>query len=102
MRVRVSVLMTFMAMLVIKIVFMVTAEMDVEFCSGDLRLLRAGDVQVPAVKLHFFQFGLQLFGANAEVNEGADEHVATDAAEDVEIQGFHLHYLPAGETRALI
>ena len=69
---------------------MVMAEMDIKFDSADLRLLGAGGVQMPAFEAQFFQLGLQPFGFNAEVDESADKHVAADAAEDIEIQGFHL------------
>lgn len=78
-----------MVMLVTVFMVMVMTEMDVKFDSADLRFLRAGDMQVPAIELQLFQFGLQAVGIDAKVDERADEHIAADAAEDVEIQGFH-------------
>ena len=37
-----------------------------------------------------FQFTFKLSGFHAQVEQRANQHVAADAAEDVEVKGFHL------------
>ena len=93
MRMGVSVFVALVFMLIVIVlvsVVMVVTEMNIKFNSTDLRLLCASDVQVISFEVQFFQLSLQAVGVNAEVDERADEHIAADAAEDVEIQGFHL------------
>ena len=65
-------------------------QMDVKFHACDAGLLLARDVQVITVELQFLQLALQPAGIRAEVNQRADEHVAADAAENVEIKCFHF------------
>ena len=64
-------------------------ETHIKLDSGDVRLLSARDAQAPAVELELFQFALQSVSIDAKVNHRADEHVAADAAEDVEIKRGH-------------
>ena len=83
---------TMMMMLVRVVVrmFVVIRQMHVEFHAFDAGFLFARDVQVVAVELQFFKFVLQLVRVRAQINHRADEHVAADAAEDVEVKRFHL------------
>src|SRR5438046_9850963 len=64
-------------------------EQHVEFHAGDVGFLSAGDADVPSVELEFFQFLLQCPGIDAKIEHGAEEHVAADAAENVEVQCLH-------------
>src|SRR5438067_1463746 len=67
-------------------------ERHLEFQAGDVRLLSAGDADLPSVEPEFFQFLLQCPGIDAKIEHGAEEHIAADAAENVEIQCLHkLH-----------
>src|SRR5208282_3071771 len=68
----------------------VMAEMDVEFCAFDLGAFGAGNMEVVAVQVHLFQFGFEMGKIEADVEERADEHVAADAAEKIEIECFHI------------
>ena len=71
-------------------VFVIVRQMHVEFHAFDAGFLFARDVQVVAAKLQFFQLAFQLVRVRAQINHRADEHVAADAAEDVEIKRFHF------------
>jgi len=75
------------------VMIVVVREVDIELDAGDAGLLRFGDVQVVAVELELFQFARELVGIHAKVNECGDKHVAGDAAEGVEVKGFHLPML---------
>ena len=46
-------------------------------------------MKVVAVELEFLQLALQLFGVHAEIEQRGDEHVARDAAKNVEVKRFH-------------
>ena len=67
--------------------------MHVEFHAADTHLLSPRHVQMPVFELELTQLPLQGTRVNAKINQRADEHVATDAAEDVEVEGFHYHQL---------
>jgi hypothetical protein len=75
--------------MVVVIMLMVMTEVDVKFDAADLGFLTAGNVRVPAFEAKFFQFSLESAGVNAKVEQRPNEHIAADAAEDVEIEGFH-------------
>jgi hypothetical protein len=67
----------------------VMREVDIKLHADDGGFLSPRDVQVIAAELELFQFALQFGGVHAEVEQGGDEHVAGDAAENVEVKGFH-------------
>jgi len=60
-------------------------EADVELHAGNVGLLPAGDMDMPAVEFEFFEFVFQRARIDAEINQRAEEHVAADAAENVEV-----------------
>jgi hypothetical protein len=64
-------------------------EMDIKLHAGDAGFLLARDVKMIAAERQLLQLSLQLAVIRAEINQRADEHVAADAAEDVEIKRFH-------------
>jgi hypothetical protein len=74
--------------------------MDVEFDAGDLGFLSARSVEVVALEVHLGEFGLEVFEGYAEIEHGADEHIAANAAEAVEEESFH--WVAGGWARALI
>ena len=47
-------------------------------------------MQVIIIQLELAEFAPQFVRIHAEVNQRADEHVAADAAENVEVKGFHI------------
>ena len=71
------------------VVIVVVREVDIELHAGDAGFLLARNVEVIAVELEFLQLAFQLARVHAEVEQRADEHVAADAAEDVEVKSFH-------------
>ena len=64
-------------------------QVNVELRSFDLKTFGAFDVQVVTVEVQLREFVLELVKINAEIQHRADEHVAADAAEDVEIESLH-------------
>jgi hypothetical protein len=78
-----------MAVIVRMFVVRLRREVDVKFHANDGGFLLARDVEVIAVELELFQFAFQFARVHAEVEQGGDEHVASDAAEEVEIKDFH-------------
>ena len=60
--------------------------MDVELYTLDVRLGFAGDVQLVAVEIELGQFSLERFCVDAEVDHRTKEHVAADAAKNIEIE----------------
>ena len=72
------------------VVFMVMREVNVKFYAGDGRFLLARDMQVIAVELEFHQLAFEPLRVHAEVQQRGDKHVTGDAADEVEIEGFHL------------
>jgi hypothetical protein len=79
-------------------VVMIMREVDIKLDAGNGGFFAALHMQVVAIELELGQFAFELVLVHAQVNERADEHVASDAAEEVEIEGFHLD----SATRALI
>ena len=71
------------------VMFVVVRQMHVELHAGDGRFFAARNVQVIAVELELLQFALKFFGVHAEVEQRGDEHVAGDAAENVEVKRLH-------------
>jgi hypothetical protein len=70
--------------------FVGVGQMDIKLHAGDAGFLFARDVEVIAAEFQFLQLTFQLAGIRAEVNQRADEHVAADAAENVEVKRFHF------------
>jgi hypothetical protein len=90
-------LFVFMRMVVIVVMF--RFEVNVEFRSGNAGALLARDMEVILIERQFLQFALELMEINPQIQESSDEHVAADAAENVEVNRFHSSSLAA---RALI
>jgi hypothetical protein len=88
---RVMIMRMALVVLVAMIVFMFVfaSQVDVELRTSDAGLLAARDVKVVAVELEFPEFALNPARVGAQVNQPCDKHVAADAAEDVEVEGFH-------------
>ncbi len=64
-------------------------QVDVELHAFDAGFRAAGDVEVVTGKVELGQVGLQRVKINAEINQGAEKHIPTDAAEDIEVKEFH-------------
>lgn len=65
------------------------AEVNIELGPHDGRFGFASGVEVVAVQFEFAQFAFEGLGIDAEVDQGADEHIAADAAEDIEVEVGH-------------
>jgi hypothetical protein len=75
---------------VIVVMFVGVGQMDVKLHAGDAGFLLARDVKMITAEFQLLQLALQLAVIHPEVNQCADEHVAADAAENVEVKRFHF------------
>jgi hypothetical protein len=83
-------------------VFVVVGEVDVKFDAFDCATLGAMGVKVVAAQGEFGEFGLELRQFKAEIKHGSDKHVAADAAENIEVEGFQFFVDWAMEASSLI
>ena len=88
----------FMIMRMLVGVAVVVREVDIKLHTRDGGFFTAQYVQMVAVQLELLQLALQLGCVHAQVKQRANEHVAGDAAKNIEIECFHLD----SATRALI
>jgi hypothetical protein len=79
--------MIFLIMGVGVIVFM--SEVNIELDAGDARFLSALCVQVVALQMKLFQFMFEPVEIHTQIEQRANEHVAADAADEVEIKCLH-------------
>ena len=78
-------------------------QMHLKLGAADPASILARDMQVETVQVQLRQFGFQHAGFKAQVQHGPQEHVAADAAEEVEVKGFHTQIHSTVEAaRALI
>lgn len=61
-------------------------KVNVEFDSFDGGFVSAGNVEMIALKLELFQFVLQFVRIDTQIKQRADEHIAANPAEYVQIQ----------------
>ena len=76
--------------LIVVMVMMILLQVDVELHAFDIRFLSARRVQVVIVKLELLEFVFELFEIDAQVEHRPDEHIAADAAKNVEVDSFHF------------
>src|SRR4029077_13468034 len=74
-------------------VVMVPGQVNVEVDALNTAFMAAADVQVVAIQSEFAQFLFELPAIDAEIEQGADKHVAADAAEQIEVEGLHSAFL---------
>jgi hypothetical protein len=79
-----------MGMFVRVVMIVIVFDVHIELHAVDPGLLPAGNVEVITVEPEFLQFLLELADLDAQVDQRAEEHVAADAAEQVEIKRFHI------------
>ena len=77
-------------MLMVMVMVMVVGQVHVEFHAGDRRFLAAGDMEMVAIEFELFQLAFQAARVHAEIEQGGNEHIAGNAADEVEIECFHF------------
>jgi hypothetical protein len=73
------------AIVVAVAVLVVMCQMNIKLHTINARLLAARDVEMVAIEAKFFQFLFEPPGVEPEVQQRADEHIAADAAENIEV-----------------
>ena len=90
---RFAIMVMLMSVLVIVAVviamFVFVSEMNVELRPGNGSAFPAANVEVISLEPELSQFALEGAHIQAQVNHRAQEHVAADAAEDVQVKSFH-------------
>ena len=89
MRMRVGVIVFLLVFVRVGVVPMFV-RMNVELDPFNARLLFARGMDVIFVETELRQFAVQLLERHAQIEQRADEHIAADSAEDIEIKSFHL------------
>ena len=79
----------FMLMRVRVFMIMFMRQMHIKFHPFNSHFLFPRDMQVVASEIQFLEFMFKLVRVHAQVNQRPNEHVAADAAENVEIESFH-------------
>ena len=79
-----------MRMTVAVIAFTTIRQMHIKFYPINRAFLPAIGAERVALELEFLQFLFQRIKIHAQIDHRAQKHVAADAAEDVEVKGFHL------------
>jgi hypothetical protein len=77
-------------MMPVRVVVMLVSQMNVKLHARDSLSFLPPDVQVIAIHLELREFTFQLARVHAQINQRANEHVAADAAENVEVKSLHL------------
>src|SRR5689334_9518263 len=91
----------FVIMMVIVAMFMIVLQMNIELHAGDSGFLAARNVQVIAIEPQLLQLVLELVRINAKIEQRGNEHIAADAAEDVEVKSFHIYVAAVCDRRKL-
>ena len=88
--VRVTVFMGVFAVLMLMVALVAFLfHMHIEFRPGDVRALLARGMKVVAFQPELRQLMLELMKVHAHIEQRADEHVAADAAENIEVKSLH-------------
>jgi hypothetical protein len=72
---------------------MVVFEMNIELRAFNLKPFGPFGVQVIPVEMELFEFVLELVKINTKIQHRADKHITANAAEDVEVEGFHERHI---------
>ena len=86
----------FMLMLMLVSVFVLVVvvmgrfEVDVELNAFDAGPVLARNMEVILMQTQFLKFPLEMMEIHSEINQGSEKHIAADAAENIEVNGFHL------------
>jgi hypothetical protein len=79
--------MTMILLLMRVIVFM--SQVNIELNPGDARFLGALGMQVVTLQMKLLQFVLKPMQVHSQIEQSANEHVAADAADEIEIKCLH-------------
>ena len=78
-----------MTMVVVRVMIIIMGQVDIELHPGDVRAFGTGEMQVEFVEAQSCEFPLQRGRLDPQIQERADEHVAADPAEDVQVDRLH-------------
>ena len=71
------------------LVKMFVGKVYIELDAFNRGLMRAPDVEVESIQAKFLQLMFELMKINAEVEQRANQHVAADSAENIQIKRLH-------------
>ena len=85
----VVIMMMRMTVVVAMIVIMVFGQMHIELHACDAGFFPARDMEVIIAQAQFLQLMLELMRIDAQVQQRGHEHIAADAAENIEVKRLH-------------
>ena len=71
------------------LVIVMALQMNIKLCSFDPRAFLAGDVEMILFQGQLLKLVFELMKIHTEIDQRAEKHIATDAAENIEIEGGH-------------
>ncbi|EEF57096.1 hypothetical protein Cflav_PD6508 [Pedosphaera parvula Ellin514] len=83
-------MLVFVLMVMAVAVAMLMTQVHIEFDPINVGFLPPPDMKMISIKTQFLQFMLQPMLIHTQIDQRTDQHVATDAAENVQIQSFHM------------
>jgi hypothetical protein len=78
-----------MLMFLTMLMLVIRFEVHIKFRSFDPAAGLPRDMQVEFVQAQFIQLPAQVIEGHSEIEERAEEHIAADAAKDIQVKGFH-------------
>src|ERR1041385_4469077 len=85
-----------MSVMVLVVMLVFLLHVDVKLHAGDPGFFSARDMQVITIEIELLQLALEFPHAGAQIDQSPDEHVAADAAEDIQVEGFHAEKTSGG------
>ena len=79
----------FDVMPVVMVVMVLGFHVNIEFDAFDAAPALARDMKMVIVQVQLPKFMFELVEIDPQINESAEKHVPTDAAKNVEVDGFH-------------
>src|SRR6267154_3993479 len=70
--------------------FVVPAQMDIEFYAGNPAFLPSSEVKMVSFQAELHQRVFQCLAIHTQVHQSANKHVSADSAEQIQIQRFHF------------
>src|SRR5690242_1664543 len=71
--------------MIMLVVMLIIRDVDIKFHARNATLKASREVKVVAVQVKLVQFAFELMRANPQVHQSADEHIAADTSEKIEV-----------------
>lgn len=89
-----------LGLMIRSVVVSVLGQVDFEPGAGDTGFMGVGRVQMIIVEAQLAEFAFEPVEIDAHIDQGADEHIAADTAEEIKIKSIHLVLREGGRAGA--